>query len=376
MSLLLSLLLAVPAFAGENELHPISNIDNEEFSISSNEEMSLEQYYKLIDYFNNVEYSPENDSPLIVNYPEYYGGAYLDDSKKLVVFLVEEFIDSGIKTEIENIIGADVVFKEATYSFSHLMTIMERINSVMIESSQNDYIVEWMIIDKENRIQVGLLNCNEAEIWNFKKYIIDDNSIYFIKVENKAVEDINVDTGVAIGSGSSGGGSVGYRVKKGNDTGIVTAAHVVTTGTYISFNGVNFAQGTSAWQCGGSVDGVFCKSTNSSYTPTNTVNASISIVTIMRDPPAGASVIMKGRNNHSSGTIQSTNVSFPYGGATFTNLTSATYLRAGGDSGGLVYSLSGSSYYTTGVHRGTNPSNTPVFSKSTQVAMQLGVNRY
>ncbi len=61
------------------------------------------------------------------------------------------------------------------------------------------------------------------------------------------------------------------------------------------------------------------------------------------------------------------------------NLTLATYDSENGNSGGLIYRLSGSTRYTVGVHHGKVTSGgvtNAIYSKATNVADTLFVTRY
>ena len=78
-----------------------------------------------------------------------------------------------------------------------------------------------------------------------------------------------------------------------------------------------------------------------------------------------------------SGKIISINASFTVSGETFTNLTSADYESASGDSGGIVYSYisSTNTRLTLGIHKGSLGS-TRYYVKANQINSALGTSRY
>lgn len=80
---------------------------------------------------------------------------------------------------------------------------------------------------------------------------------------------------------------------------------------------------------------------------------------------------------HTSGKVISTNASVTIGGVTFTNLTSADYSSAPGDSGCIVYSYisSTNTRLTLGIHKASD-GTTRYYVKANQINSALGTSRY
>lgn len=95
-------------------------------------------------------------------------------------------------------------------------------------------------------------------------------------------------------------------------------------------------------------------------------------------PGAGTTVNKIGQSTGAtSGTIISTNVSVIGGtGSTITNMTSANYTSAGGDSGGPVYTYISSTGTrpTAGIHMGASGS-TRYFTKASNILSTFGISR-
>jgi hypothetical protein len=78
-----------------------------------------------------------------------------------------------------------------------------------------------------------------------------------------------------------------------------------------------------------------------------------------------------------NGVVISTNASGAFSGINFTNLTSANYTRAGGDSGAVVYTdySATSTRNTCGAHKGGNDT-TSYFCKASLINTALSTSRY
>lgn len=184
-------------------------------------------------------------------------------------------------------------------------------------------------------------------------------------------------------------GSIGYRVKRNGQEGFITAGHVASAGTYITYeNGF----GSTIGKCevsvySGSVDAAFVKATNASYALTNTINGTNNVLSTTISEPGEGTMINKcgARTGLTSGKIISINATYSIGNSIFTNLVSAEYNSDGGDSGCVVYSYVSSTgvRYTLGIHKGRNNAIVngqekilSFYIKANLINSALGTSRY
>lgn len=118
------------------------------------------------------------------------------------------------------------------------------------------------------------------------------------------------------------------------------------------------------------------------YPPSNLIcnTASYTLSTATSLPGKGTLVNLRGATtNTSSGYILSTDATVydPQFQTTFTNLTTADYHTAGGDSGGIIYTYisSTNTRYTVGINKGVKD-GIAYFVKADLALDGLGVSRY
>ena len=332
-----------------------------------------ESYLKLNESFGKVEERKADD------YPEYYGGSFINYDGKLVIYVKGDIADH--KNDFVKKVGNDdIIFEPCKFSFKELTQTMDTINAYKLKNADSPIcanINSYAFMDGENRIVVQLDEYNDEQIAAFKKQIVDSPAIEFKQAIGKFQDEINVNPGSSITSGGSGG-SVGYRARRNGVNGIITAGHLAALNADVQKNGTTFARCT-ARQYSGSVDASFCEITNSNYTPTNTLEGTSNTLSTTISEPGAGTVINKigAATGHTSGKIISTNASVTVGGVTFTNLTSADYGSASGDSGCIVYSYisSTNTRLTLGIHKGALGS-TRYYVKANQINSALGTSRY
>ncbi len=339
-----------------------------------NQNKSSELYSKLNDSFGKVEVRKESD------YPDYYGGAYINNDGNLVVNLVDN--SNGNNQDIEKRIGTDAFIpKSCKYSYKMLTRIMDSLNTYKHQNLKNpicNNFNSYSLLDDQNIIVVYLDNYNQEQIDAFKQQVLDSPAIEFKKAESKFSSEISVNPGSKIHHFDKYG-SVGYRAKLNGEIGFVTAGHLVDVNGMIDDNDYYYAI-CRAHKQSGSVDASFCEITDSSYTPTNTLNGtSNTLSTTISEPGVGTVINKIGYSGgQTSGTILSTNASATdeYG-VTYTNLTSADYTSAAGDSGGIIYSYisSTNTRLTLGIHKGASGS-TRYYIKANKINSALGTSRY
>lgn len=313
------------------------------------------------------------------SYPDYYGGSYINEDGQLVVYIAENKDSVLALSENEN-----VIYESCKYSYNELLSIMDELNNYKLRRS-SDAIAsnfnEFGLYDSENRVIVKLDDLSDESIAEFKENVCDSDAIEFEQGYGPIKKEVSVTAGSKI-SYSGGSASIGYRVKKDGVVGFVTAGHAANSvGKTINYNGTAFAT-CQATQQGGNADAGFCKITNSSYSPTNTLSGTSNVLsTTISEPGVGTTINKIGMSTgHTSGTILSTNVTATFDtGATISNLTTANYSSAAGDSGGVVYSYISSTgaRLTLGIHTGaSNDGVTRYYTKANEVNSALGTTRY
>lgn len=387
--IIMSMLLCLSSCSDEsfNNWNPATSQEIKESTI----DMCADKQLKANASLNNLlcEFNKLSTRTSTPNYyPEYYGGAYINQKGNLVVYIKNKK-DVSIKKALSTYAQDDsLIYKECKYSLNELNELIERITLYKLNNNNqlSNSIYAYYIVDSENKIIVEY----DANITNFTQLfnnkIFNHNSVTFIASTTKP-EDIstNINLGSPIsaytGTGMIANGSIGYRAKLNGIIGFVTAGHVVPSeDTYVEFEGINFAICRKR-QYSGSVDAAFCETlTPPGYTVTNIIDGTSNVLsTEISEPGAGTTVNKRGqKTGSSSGQIYSTNANFTINGITFTNLTSVNNMTAdNGDSGGIVYSYVSASNtrYTLGILKGILNGKT-YYCKANQINKSLGITRY
>lgn len=147
------------------------------------QEEAVDAYEKLMDHFGG-------------NYPDWYGGAYIDDSGYLVVQLVEDK-DPGDKTlELQVLDWTDsdhVIFGSCKYSLAHLKELMDRLNALPGQDMKcGDVMAGWGINEEANRIELTLTQVNDHILSVLARLDPDDDAIY-VQVGQRATADVGTE---------------------------------------------------------------------------------------------------------------------------------------------------------------------------------------
>lgn len=322
-------------------------------------------------------------------YPNYYGGSYVTPEGKLVILVKGDMV--AVRKSIMAITDdSDIIYKSCNYSFQELRDIVDSIEAYLNMSIINKNVIGANILDKENKVIVYLKNCSEKNISNFKNDVINHSAIIFKQSGNCKEERINILAGskAALGSASNSAyGSFAFRAVETSGSrrkGMVTSGHVATTGTDIYSNG-NYMGTCSSSQKGGQVDAAFVPSTTGFFEPSNNFylyddGNDGTLSTNVYAPAAGTSISLIGaRSGIQIGKVISTYAIQTFGEKdtyTCTNLTVADYKSEEGDSGGLIFTELNWTYYTLGVHIGSNIYNERFFCKAQMVLDALKIERY
>ncbi len=144
-------------------------------------QVGAEDYQKLIDHFGS-------------SYPDWYGGAYLDESGRLVVQLVEDK-DPGDKTlelQVLDWTGSDtVMFSSCKYSLAQLSELMDQLNALPDTDPQcREVMAGWGVDEEANRIELTLTEVNDHILSVLARLDPDDDAIYVQVGQRASVDSI------------------------------------------------------------------------------------------------------------------------------------------------------------------------------------------
>lgn len=344
---------------------PIINGGVSEEDNSSNVEfvdqnLALESYKNLMLSFESNKTKSANG-----DYPDYYGGCYIDDNANLVVYVTNDSLNTKSSLPISN--DANVVIKSCDYSFNELHAVKKTISDFLnadVNNSIADNVVYVSLRDIDNRIAVGLLDNSTNQIDEFKRSIANSPAITFEKTERKIIP-YYITNGYP-GSGlvsPAGTQTLGFRASRYGKTGYVTTAHGVQYNDNVSVNGYILGKCTER-QYSGSVDAAFCEEDPNQYvTYSNQINGtSINLSSSIRNATAGMLISKSGNaTGVTSGSVISTSTDATfYIGTTSVKLTDVVETTVDadkGDSGApafyntgwqgdLVGIVAGGGYYT------------------------------
>ncbi|MBE6938777.1 MAG: hypothetical protein E7460_09620 [Ruminococcaceae bacterium] len=343
---------------------------------ASIESASLTEYELLMSSFEQQK----KDGKFSGEYPDWYAGAYIDDSGELVVLVTDyskdtlALICSATRSSV-NTLFAPRSLNELMYQQSLMMSkIMSFLRQKMNNSQKLDNKLIFMIdsfvgvgiSQEDNLIFVELSNSSQANRDAFTKHISSYPGIEFREVETvDSLEDPVKAEPRERGIHYQGGylgiladpASIGYRARYNGVNGLVTAGHCVTeVGQNIGIGIVRFKQFS------GSLDVAFIELYQGETVSHMTADG-IPMSGYIYDPPENASVYFRGAATGYmlNGTVASTMYSgIAFDSETHQPVSLSDMLRINysngttvdGDSGGLVYIYYNNSYRAVGINHG------------------------
>ncbi|MBS3887129.1 MAG: hypothetical protein KGZ56_08735 [Dethiobacter sp.] len=318
-----------------------------------------------------------------IMYPDFYGGAFIDDYGVLNVFVKDSIETRSVVSNAfaQSLSASGVIIRPAQYSFNELNETMDKLNAFRINNPDNDVahnFNKFWLSNRSNEIIVELNDFSDEQIALFRNTVSDSPMIVFIESSGFATRETIINPGNRINNVS-----MGYRARRGGINGFVTAAHggqTLNATVHLGGTTGSIVGTVTARQESGSVDAAFVQ-TNVNVTPTNNiinVAGTNQLSTTISEPGSGTVINKIGfATGHTHGRIISTNASWFVDNIQFTNLTTADYHSAPGDSGGIVYSFISSTNTrpTLGIHMGSS-GTTRFFVKANQINSALGLTRY
>lgn len=325
-------------------------------------------YNRLMNSFSRNLSGTEYD------FPDYYGGAYIDQNNNLVLNVIGDLerCKNAISLRIDD---SSVQYKPVSVSYNELRGIINSVVKFKKENPSDDLaanISAWGIDQTTNKVRIYLKNPTSTKMLSFKEKISASNAVQFLTARGLTVDDATIYAGNPIDNGTAG-----YRAKKGSKEGMVTAGHVVSLNSFMKTTGNTSFALCSARQYEGTVDAAFCELTNLSYSFSNTIyDLQATLSTSVFNPSVGSTVFKVGQTTGlTTGVVKDTDFGYTINNVTFNNLTATDYEADSGDSGGIVYYMSGSIRYTAGIHKGRS-SGYSAYCKAAQINSALGLTRY
>lgn len=365
---ILLLLTTTVAFATERTDYVGNVPDNQE--LQSKEDIAIQKYNQLLSLWSN---HIDKDGNLIIDYPDYYGGAYIDNAKNLVILIKN---NSKLDNENFEILDSDNVrFENVKYSLKELLDIKSD-----IKLSKD--ITGIGISLKDNCIKIYTPSSDTKQ--SLCKKIISTNNMHLpsdcVIIEHSEGIDSPV-SAVQPGSKITSGNrtrSVGFWAKDVNGAlGIVTAPHdTLTKGTPIKINGVEFGKaGMPIFS--GNTDAMFVKRSNNSFTATREIPGfRFSLKNSALSLPVGSTIYARGiSSGYMTGKIEDIHYTTSYG-ISDTVVASATCDE--GDSGGIVAGGGNiSERYVAGIITGKKgDSNKLIYCKAINLLNRLNITIY
>lgn len=269
----------------------------------------------------------------------------------------------GQAERVSHPLGYNAYFQNGSYGIPRIYYVL---NSSKSDISEYDPIKKW---DKIDMYEDYWSNDN---LWEqVYDVAINDlqSGIYSVSVvDNVPQEDVGLYPGEGVTKSSTGGAtfSVACRVRSepggGYIYGFLTCAHAFSGDSNVYLNtgsGTNTLLGicySFNQHFSGNADVAFIQ-TNSSVTSYNTVYANTTTLNSSYPTTYGIGTVVykkgDGMSTVESGAVQCNNYSVTFNNVTITDLVKAGYYRAGGDSGGIVFTAPSGGYASpAGIHMG------------------------
>jgi len=340
-----------------------SGTDSEKRAQKDNDRFLLNQDQSNVSYDRMLhKFADDGDAQLLAYYPDYYAGAYINDEGNLVI-LTKNAKVTDIEYSKKICDNERILYKEAEYSYNELFSIKDRerdmLNEMRKSGSVGDFSLE--IRDNENMIYIGINDMYDEAVKtsimscsrNAKEFSGKDCISIF---QSAVLEQCGtLYPGSLIDSTEQG--SVGFKASytsgSTTKTGFITAGHVTlgSSSVYDSGNILTHKKIGDVITC--KIENYYDASfveTNSSFPISNTVDGCTILAGTILVPAVGSKVYMCG---YKSGIQEGFTISHVYEGW-FSGKYLSFMVKTGcycvqGDSGGLLYTKSGSTAKVFGI---------------------------
>lgn len=371
------------------------NVNSKEYSEAflENQAESVKAYNELLLKFTCIDESEQTVTELAaakINdekeiYPDYYGGAYVDEKTgELIVLLTETSTANCNEISSMSSQSSQITYKNCDISFNKMCEVIELITEGIGVLKEKGVIISSIRDDIMNgKVIVSLIGLDEE-----KKNIVEEYSnCDFLEFEEAEV-NTNATTlgGGYLVTGNLGKrATIGFAATRNGVSGYVTAGHLsMYNGMAVTYEGTSI--GTveeSSFYNGSSADAAFIKA-NTNFTPSNLLPTGYTIWAASTwTLPVNTVVYMYGGQSGGlvSGKISSTNSSVQFEDELIlTKLWVADYESVGGDSGSPIMfydgNFSGNLKYTLyGIHTGSaSDGSASYISSYKNIVEELGVS--
>lgn len=400
---------------------------NEMYRIAEEQSVAYNHYQRIMELMGTQTRDGSSQSEIV--YPNYYGGAYINDDNKLVMLVKKEFATTRAACDLMSQIDDEVVITECEYSYSELQGAMEIIvDKIEQNTSFAKKIGMLGIMESENKVLVCLYDKSDENTNWFKNEVIGTEMIRFEEmtpiVEPEGIRfdsydmytrsysyntfDCGDSFMVRLANNKGKFGSIGYRAKdEFGSVGYVTAAHnfIDSLGHFHNIARAPIAPypllGHVANECwaydDGYLDAAFVEVT-SDYHITNNLPVYMgdTLSTEILEPRAGHNVFMFGQKTLSETSSCVTGRVLSTSGIVFDVIGDSQIVRVSdvifaeeygklGDSGGVVIGLSSKDSsvnlfpHTVGIHKGKFTHNGRTYSvtiKAKNINERFNLTRY
>lgn len=390
--------------------------------LKSNEDKASKIFDELMESF---AVSSRSNSEGEIIYPDYYGGAYINNEGNLVILAKGD--TRNVRSVLSTRSASEYLIESCTYSFNELKELNEQLRVMFEGNEELARKLKWngtSIMPKENRVCVDLQDCSEQNISLFKTLVSASGAIIFeenspillesgikeeidsISTNGRAVAMKNAHPGSSYSyKGTCGGsdgtfrGSVGFRAMSGTQHGFVTAAHCLPkAGIKVQIAGIDNAGESTVVKKGNKVDAAFVKVEDTIY-PTNITQYGKKVIlfkaNLNSESLAGKTVFMEGSTSQAvlAGKVNKTSgnytiskscsaigaITFYVNYMVFAEFTNQSQVSDEGDSGCIVYTTEGNANYAAGIYAGRSINNATkinsmAFSSVEKVLSELGIS--
>lgn len=172
------MILAVGCFSATAVLETGENSTTAEAPI---QESAYNAYMQVSEDFITTH----DGSNSVTVYPDYYGGSYINDDGKLVIFVPEDTITVATSS-LSELEDESYVIEPVSYSYNTLKDVMNQLNDYFLHEDDevSNNINRFGIYDDQNRIVVSLFDASPEKIVEFKETVCDSPVIIFEENQN------------------------------------------------------------------------------------------------------------------------------------------------------------------------------------------------
>ena len=357
----------------------VSAKDNSLTKFDKNQIKSIEKYNRMLDKFDS-KYG---------ELPDYYSGAYIDENGKLKIKITKDE-KSLFKSDMDDllIIKSDVI--NGTVPFKSLVKSQKELSKLINELENSN--VEITGIYKDTILELLFVEVKGLDDWKIEAIqgYVNIENIEFINSE-----DLQVPTAATLNPINSGdnvvnfqrptvASSVGFPATRNGQEGYVLSGHAVSGGHRIGFeDSLGMYQEVGMVTSSLIVDGVDASFVDlyPGYNVTTTTNDGKTIkYTTSGSYPQGTHFKLFGTTTYLSTLTlydwsATTTVTYSFGNFQHNDMMRFTNLVLGGNSGGGIFLVHSSQYYTLVGNMVSSSQNLPIShgGKYSNMVTELGV---